>query len=91
MDRSSFRLRAWARGVVAKRRDRPYRAGRTGDWLKIECVRRDSFIVVGYEAGSHGGISKLLLAGRKGQDALVYVGSVGTGLSEAETFSTRSR
>jgi bifunctional non-homologous end joining protein LigD len=76
-------------GIVAKRRDRPYRAGRTGDWLKIKCVLRDSFIVVGYEAGSHGDISKLLLAGRKGQDALVYVGSVGTGFSGATSRRLR--
>mgnify|MGYP002721387540 FL=1 len=26
-------------GIIAKHRDRPYRSGRTGDWLKIKCVR----------------------------------------------------
>ena len=36
-------------GIIAKHRDRPYRSGRTGDWLKIKCVQSDTFAIVGYE------------------------------------------
>ncbi|EPE96962.1 non-homologous end-joining DNA ligase [Rhizobium grahamii] len=70
-------------GVIAKRKDSPYRSGRLGDWLKIKCVQSDSFIVVGYEhsLSARSGIGSLLLAARKGAD-WVYVGSVGTGFSE---------
>ncbi|TCU09614.1 non-homologous end-joining DNA ligase [Rhizobium sullae] len=69
-------------GIIAKHRDRPYRSGRTGDWLKIKCVQSESFMVIGYEqsTSARGGIGSLLLAGRKGHD-WVYVGSVGTGFN----------
>jgi len=67
-------------GIIAKHRDRPYRSGRTGDWIKIKCVQSESFMIVGYEqsASARGGIGSLLLAARKG-DEWVSVGSVGTG------------
>lgn len=69
-------------GIIAKRRDRPYRSGRTGDWLKIKCLQSESFMIVGYEQSltARGGLGSLLLAGRKGHD-WIYVGSVGTGFN----------
>jgi bifunctional non-homologous end joining protein LigD len=74
-------------GIIAKHRDRPYRSGRTGDWLKIKCVQSESFMIVGYEQSptARGGPGSLLLAARKGYD-WDYVGSVGTGfnLKDAE-------
>lgn len=39
-------------GIIAKHRDRPYRSGRTGDWLKIKCIQSESFMIVGYEQSS---------------------------------------
>jgi bifunctional non-homologous end joining protein LigD len=70
-------------GIVAKHRHRPYRSGRTGDWLKIKCVQSESFAVVGYEPSTTmpGAIASLLLAARKGGE-LVYGGSVGTGFKD---------
>jgi bifunctional non-homologous end joining protein LigD len=72
-------------GIIAKHRHRPYRSGRTGDWLKIKCVQSESFAVVGYETSTTmpGAIASLLLAARKG-DGLVYIGSVGTGFKHSE-------
>lgn len=69
-------------GIIAKRRDAPYRSGRGGDWLKIKCVQSETFLILGYEPSvvALGGIGRLLLAARKG-DGLVYVGSVGTGFT----------
>lgn len=69
-------------GIIAKHRDRPYRSGRTGDWLKIKCVQSESFIIVGYEQSSlaRGGLGSLLLAAREGS-GWVSVGSVGTGFN----------
>lgn len=78
-------------GIIAKHADRPYRSGRTGDWLKIKCVQSDSFVVVGYEPSSavRGGIASLLLAAYRG-DVLTYVGSVGTGFKHDEARHLRT-
>ncbi|KSV64034.1 hypothetical protein N185_35285 [Sinorhizobium sp. GW3] len=76
-------------GIIAKRRDKPYRSGRRPEWLKIKCTRRDTFAIVGYEASTmHGAIGRLLLAARKGDD-LVYVGGCGTGWSNQESAALR--
>lgn len=71
-------------GIIAKRRSAPYRSGRGGDWLKVKCIQSESFAIVGYEPSTAalGGIGRLLLAARRGDD-LVYVGGVGTGFSYA--------
>ncbi|PDS74701.1 non-homologous end-joining DNA ligase [Rhizobium sp. L43] len=77
-------------GIIAKHRNSTYRSGRLGDWLKIKCIQSDGFIIVGYEksTGSFGGIGRLLLAARKG-DELVYVGGVGTGFNERSATELR--
>jgi bifunctional non-homologous end joining protein LigD len=79
-------------GIIAKRKNSPYRSGRRGDWVKIKCVQSESFLIVGYEksAASFGGIGRLLLAGRKGKD-LVYVGGVGTGFNEQSARELRAQ
>lgn len=78
-------------GIIAKNRDSPYRSGRHGDWLKIKCVQSESFLIVGYEPSTSalGGIGSLLLAAYSGDD-IVYVGSVGTGLNEAQAIKLRA-
>jgi len=77
-------------GLIAKRRDAPYRSGRIGDWLKIKCIQSDSFFIVGYEISmaARGHIGALLLAARRGDD-LVYVGSVGTGFKDSVAWKLR--
>jgi bifunctional non-homologous end joining protein LigD len=77
-------------GIIAKQRNRPYRSGRTGDWLKIKCVQSESFMIVGYEASSaaRGGIGSLLLAGKRGHE-WVFVGSVGTGFTAKDAACLR--
>lgn len=77
-------------GIIAKYKDSTYRSGRLGDWVKIKCVKSDSFIVVGYEPShvARGGIGSLLLAARKG-DAWIYVGNVGTGFNEDNAAALR--
>lgn len=78
-------------GIIAKHRDRPYRSGRTGDWLKIKCIQSESFMIVGYEQSSvaRGGIGSLLLAARQGS-GWASVGSVGTGFKERDATYLRS-
>ena len=69
-------------GILAKHKDKPYRSGRSTDWLKIKCSNSECFIVIGYEPSLlvRGSIASLLLAARK-NDGLIYVGHVGTGFS----------
>src|ERR1700712_4784501 len=79
-------------GIIAKHRDRPYRSGRQGDWLKIKCIQSESFAVVGYEPSTTmpGAIANLLLAARK-DGKLVYVGSVGTGFKDKVARDLRTQ
>jgi bifunctional non-homologous end joining protein LigD len=69
-------------GTIAKRRRDPYRSGRTRSWLKIKCLARQEFVVVGFTepAGSRTHIGALLLAVRE-RERWAYVGKVGTGFS----------
>lgn len=79
-------------GIIAKRRDAPYRSGRVGDWVKIKCVQSDTFLIIGYElsTASLGGLGRLLLAAR-GNYGLAYVGSVGTGFTHASATALRKQ
>ncbi|WP_313617994.1 ATP-dependent DNA ligase, partial [Agrobacterium sp.] len=40
------------KGIIGKLQDRPYRSGRTGDWVKVKCVQSEAFFIVGYEVSS---------------------------------------
>ena len=72
-------------GVVAKKMDAPYRAGRSSNWIKIRAERTDDFVVVGYTRpkGSRTGFGALHL-GMYDRGALAYVGRVGTGFDTLE-------
>jgi DNA ligase D-like protein (predicted ligase) len=67
-------------GVIAKRADSPYVAGRSRDWLKFKCVRDQELVIGGYTApkGSRVGFGALLVGYYDGAD-FVYAGKVGTG------------
>ena len=67
-------------GIISKRIDAPYAGRRTREWVKIKCVRRQEFVIVGWTPSRARGrpFGALLLAQREG-DALVYRGKVGTG------------
>ncbi|MGE0859453.1 MAG: DNA ligase D [Gammaproteobacteria bacterium] len=66
-------------GIVSKRADAPYRAGRTGVWTKSKC-RAGQEVVIGGWATTDGRFRSLLV-GVYDDDALVYAGRVGTGFS----------
>jgi bifunctional non-homologous end joining protein LigD len=71
-------------GIVSKQRDAPYRSGRSRQWLKVKCMHRQEFVVVGFSnpKGSRTLLGALLLATHTGTE-LVYRGRVGTGFGEA--------
>ena len=71
-------------GLIAKRADAPYVAGRSKDWLKLKCVWEQEFVIGGYTdpAGSRTDFGALLVGYYK-DGALRYAGKVGTGYTEA--------
>ena len=70
-------------GVIAKRADAPYRAGRTKDWLKFKCEAGQEFVIGGFTdpRGTRTGFGALLLGYYDPDHQLVYAGKVGTGFS----------
>ena len=69
-------------GIIAKKADAKYTAGRTKNWLKMKAEPTSDFVIVGYTSGkgSRGSIGALQLADYVG-GRLVYAGRVGTGFS----------
>jgi bifunctional non-homologous end joining protein LigD len=73
-------------GLVVKRADAPYLAGRTRNWLKFKCENAQEFVIGGYTdpQRSRVGFGALLLGYYDADGDLVYAGKVGTG------FDTRT-
>ena len=71
-------------GLIAKRTDAPYRAGRSRDWLKFKCESGQEFVIGGFTdpQGSRSGFGALLLGYYNSDGQLVYAGKVGTGFNE---------
>jgi bifunctional non-homologous end joining protein LigD len=69
-------------GIISKRRDRPYRSGRSEDWLKIKCTERQEFVVAGYVPStvSARAIGSLVLGYHEGGE-LRHAGKTGTGFT----------
>jgi bifunctional non-homologous end joining protein LigD len=80
-------------GIVSKRRDRPYRSGRSGDWLKIKFRNSEEFAVIGFTdpAGSREGFGALLLGYYDGRGKLRYAGRAGSGFAAAQLTLLRQR
>lgn len=81
-------------GVMAKRADSKYRAGRSSAWLKLKSDRIADFVVIGMTPpdGARTGFGALHLAaytrsprtrdGQANDPSLVYAGRVGSGFTE---------
>jgi len=71
-------------GLIAKRAQAPYVAGRSRDWLKLKCVWEQEFVIGGYTdpAGSRTDFGALLVGYFEG-GRLRYAGKVGTGYTAA--------
>jgi bifunctional non-homologous end joining protein LigD len=68
-------------GIIAKKASCPYKGTRTRNWLKIKCIQRQEFVIVGWsESDKRMGFRSLLLAA-KDKGKLTYVGKVGTGFN----------
>jgi len=75
--------RAHLEGIVSKRRDSPYIAGRGWDWQKSKCRQTEEFVIGGYTKpeGSRIGFGALLLGYYRAKGELIYAGRVGTGFN----------
>jgi bifunctional non-homologous end joining protein LigD len=68
-------------GLISKQAAAPYRGKRTRNWLKIKCIQRQEFVIVGWaESDKRRGFRSLLLAAKE-KGRLTYVGKVGTGFN----------
>ncbi|MBC7609009.1 MAG: DNA ligase D [Polaromonas sp.] len=71
-------------GLIAKRADAGYQSGRSTDWLKLKCGKRQEFLICGYTdpKGSRAGLGSLLLGLHDDQGELKYAGNVGSGFTD---------
>lgn len=83
-DALAMALERGLEGIISKRADAPYYAGRGDTWRKIKHRASDEFAVVGFTApkGSRSGLGALLLATPDGARGWRYAGRVGTGFSQ---------
>ncbi|MHA7826045.1 MAG: DNA ligase D [Roseovarius sp.] len=74
---------AGGEGIISKRRDAPYRGGRSMAWIKSKCIRRAEFVIAGWSPSDKPGrpFASLVL-GSYERGKLVYRGRVGTGFDE---------
>lgn len=79
-------------GIVSKRRDSPYKAGRKFAWLKTKCIQRQEFVIGGFTdpEGHRKGIGSVLV-GFFEKDAFVFAGKVGTGFTEKASTDLRKK
>jgi ATP-dependent DNA ligase len=73
-------------GIVSKRADAAYAPGNRGLWLKVKCLNREEFVVIGWTdpEGARPFLGALLLGYYNPDGRLTYAGRVGTGINQAE-------
>jgi len=72
-------------GIVGKKADAPYKAGRSPLWLKVRARKTGDYVVVGFTApkGSRNGFGALQLA-EYVDGVLTYAGRAGSGFSDKQ-------
>ena len=68
-------------GIISKKANATYAGARSRNWLKIKCIQRQEFVIVGWsESDKRIGFRSLLLGMMDG-GGLRYAGKVGTGFN----------
>lgn len=77
-------------GIMAKRLDRPYTAGRSHDWLKVKCWKRQEFVVGGITLSRRGARAprELLVGVHERDGSLRYVGTVAAPVTSGRRAAT---
>jgi len=74
-------------GIISKNAEAPYRSDRNESWLKVKCVRKGKFPVIGFVKDPTG-VAALYLGKKEGTE-LRYMGKVGTGWSRTVSSQIR--
>ncbi|MEA1071980.1 DNA ligase D [Sphingomonas sp. LY160] len=70
-------------GIISKKASAAYSGRRGRNWLKIKCINRQEFVIIGWTKSDKArGFRSLMLATRDGK-TLSYAGKVGTGFTMA--------
>ncbi|HEX5715270.1 MAG TPA: DNA ligase D [Thermoanaerobaculia bacterium] len=79
-------------GIISKRGDLPYHSGRSKEWVKVKCLKRQEMVIVGFTdpERSRKGFGALHLAVNEDKE-LVYAGKVGTGFDSKTLLALRKR
>ena len=80
-------------GLIAKRADAPYVAGRNRNWVKVKCGHRQEFVIGGYTdpSGSRSSFGALLLGVYDAKGQFHYAGRTGTGFSDRSLKELHAR
>ncbi|HYZ62839.1 MAG TPA: DNA ligase D [Acetobacteraceae bacterium] len=80
-------------GLVAKRRDSVYRSGRVETWIKLKCVRSDTFPIVAFveKLGARPRRIASLYLGRREDGQLLYAGKAQSGYTQEDAVEVRER
>lgn len=80
-------------GVIGKRREAAYRAGRSSDWIKLKCGQGDELVIAGYTEGQgvRAELGALVLASHDAMGALRHAGNVGSGFDARTLVSLLER
>ena len=79
-------------GIISKRIDAPYLGRRTRNWLKVKCIARQEFVILGWtKSSARGRPFASLLLGQRQDGKLLYKGKVGTGFDAAMQDELRDR
>ncbi|MFL4983676.1 MAG: DNA ligase D [Xanthobacteraceae bacterium] len=80
-------------GVLAKRRDAPYRSARQESWIKLKCTKSDTFPIVAFveKLGAKPRKIASLYLGRREGDRLLYAGKARSGYTETIARDVRER
>ncbi|WP_281405553.1 DNA ligase D [Mesorhizobium sp. B2-7-3] len=71
-------------GVISKLADSDYVGARDGSWLKIKCIKRQEFVLVGWTPSDKDRAFRSLILGVHDGGKLRYAGKVGTGFDTSE-------
>ena len=78
-------------GIISKKASAPYRGTRSRCWLKVKCIQRQEFVIVGWSTSDKRRGFRSLLLGLQDGETLTYAGKVGTGFNAAMIDSLMER